>query len=195
MAGHARALADRLGLRRPVLVGDGMGAAVGLEAAVTDPGWPAGLVLCGRVGARGQVADEAIEQVRRVASGKARREFDASGYGPDTAQDVYQRAFMEWLKTDPRALLGDRRGEAAWSVEDRLDRVTCPVLIVVGAHQDEDSTAAARALADRLASARVATLEGAARHGVQERPDAVAKLIATFLTEIPAEAVDSAFPT
>ena len=103
---------------------------------------------------------------------------------------------MEWLKTDPRALLGDRRAEAAWSVEDRLDRVTCPVLIVVGAHQDEQTATAARALADRLASARVATLEAPPATARRSVPDALAKLIATFLAEIPAEAVDSsAVPT
>lgn len=191
MARHLRGLADRLDLRRPVLVGDGLGAAVALEAAATDPAWPAGLVLCGRVGVRGQVTDEAIDQVRRVASGKARREFDATGYAPDTAQDVYQRAFLEWLKTDPRALLGDRVAEAGWSVEDRLDHVTCPVLVVIGAHQSEAEATAARELADRLASARVATLDGAARHVAQERPEDLARLVVTFLTELPAElAVD-----
>jgi pimeloyl-ACP methyl ester carboxylesterase len=181
MAAHARALGDRLGVRRPVLVGDGMGAAVALEAAATAPTWPAALVLCGAVGARGQVPDEAIEQVRRVASGKARREFDASGYGPNTAQDIYQRAFMEWLKTDPRALLGDRVALQAWSVEGRLDRVTVPVLVVTGAHDDEQAAGRAAALADALSHGRRAALDGAAGHGVQERPVALAELIVAFL--------------
>ena len=40
MAAHTKALADRLELTAPVLLGDGMGAAVALEAAATWPDWP-----------------------------------------------------------------------------------------------------------------------------------------------------------
>ena len=48
MAAHAKALADRLGLTAPVLLGDGMGAAVALEAAATWPDWPAAVVAVRR---------------------------------------------------------------------------------------------------------------------------------------------------
>ena len=47
MAAHLKELADRLGVTAPVLLGDGMGAAVVIEAAATWPDWPSAVVVCG----------------------------------------------------------------------------------------------------------------------------------------------------
>ena len=76
MAAHARAVADQLQLASPVLLGDGLGAAVALEAAIAEPSWPAALVLCGGATARFTLAPGTVDAVRKVATGKARREFD-----------------------------------------------------------------------------------------------------------------------
>jgi 3-oxoadipate enol-lactonase len=181
MAAHARAVADELGLRSPVLLGDGLGAAVALEAAIADPTWPAALVLCGGATARFALPAGTVEAVRKVASGKARREFDRSGYAPTTERPVYEKAFAEWLKTDPRALLGDREAQAAWSAEGRLAGVTVPVLVVVGEHEEPESRAAAEALAGALANAKVVALAGAGRRAVAEQPDALARAVEQFL--------------
>jgi 3-oxoadipate enol-lactonase len=184
MAAHAKGLAEGLQLRRPVLVGDGLGAAVALQAALDDPAWPRALVLCGGAGARGQVAEGVIDQLRRVTAGKARREFDQSGYAPGTGRDVYQRAFVEWVKTDPRVTLGDREAQAAWDVTGRLGDVSCPVLVVVGEHEEAASRSAAEQLAAGLPHARVVQLDGAARRGVLEQPAALADHVARFVEEI-----------
>lgn len=183
MAAHAKATADALGLPRPVLLGDGMGAAVALEAAISEPAWPVALVLCGGATARFAIAPEVVEAVRRVATGKARREFDQSGYAPTTERPVYEKAFADWLKTDPRALLGDREAQVAWSAEGRLAGVTMPVLVVCGEHEEADSRAAAEALAAALPNAQTAVLAGAGRRGVAEQPAALATAITTFLEQ------------
>ncbi len=179
MAAHARGLADRLGLRAPVLVGDGMGAAIALEAAATDPAWPAAVVLVGGAAGTPDGLDAIVEQLRQVTAGRARREFDRSGYAPDTAREVYERAFAEWIKTDPRATLGDRTAQQAFAVTAAA--VTCPVLVVVGEHEEQTSRAAAEALAAALPNATVITLAGAGRRGVNEQPDGLAAAITSFL--------------
>jgi pimeloyl-ACP methyl ester carboxylesterase len=184
MAGHARALADALGVKRPVLFGDGLGAAVALEAALTDPVWPKAIVLCGGATAHADLPAEAVEQLRRVASGKARREFDTSGYAPETPREAYQRAFGEWLKTDPRATLGDRQAQQIWDAHGRLGAVACPVLVVVGEHEEPASRSAAQALAETLPQAKLVELAGAGRRGVSEQPATLGALVNAFLQEI-----------
>src|SRR5215211_1434234 len=75
MAAHAKALGDVLGLTSPVLLGDGMGAAVALEVAGTWPEWPAAVVLCGGASATPAPDPATITQVREVTAGRARRQF------------------------------------------------------------------------------------------------------------------------
>jgi pimeloyl-ACP methyl ester carboxylesterase len=186
MAAHLKALADALDLRAPVLLGDGMGAAVALEAAATWPDWPAAVVVCGGATATPAPDPATIDQVRAVTAGRARRQFDTTGYAPDTAREVYERAFGEWMKTDPRATVGDLEALAAWDGPSRLGAVTAPVVVVVGEHEPEEARAAATGLADAVADGRVVELAGAGRRGVVEQPGALAALVAAAATGVPA---------
>jgi pimeloyl-ACP methyl ester carboxylesterase len=177
MAAHAKQLADRLGLVKPVLLGDGMGAAVALEAAATWPDWPAAVVLCGGASATPAPDAAVIEQVREVTRGRARRQFDTTGYAPDTPREVYERAFGEWMKTDPRATVGDLEALASWDGAARLAAVTAPVVVVVGEHEPAESRTAAEALVDAVAAGRLVDLAGAGRRGVVEQPAGVAAIV------------------
>lgn len=182
MAVHARLLADALGVGDPVLLGEGMGAAVALEAALTDPGWARALVLVGGVTASFDVDDE-VDRLSEITAGRARREFDRTGYAPDTPRQVYQRAFGEWVRTDPRATLGDRRAQAAWDRSADLASITCPVLVVVGEHEEEQHRTAATAVAEALPAGRLHELAGAGRRGVIEQPAALAAAIDALVEE------------
>ena len=66
---------------------------------------------------------------------------------PTRRATVYERAFGEWMKTDPRATVGDLEALAAWDGPARLGAITAPVVVVVGEHEDADARAAAEALA------------------------------------------------
>jgi pimeloyl-ACP methyl ester carboxylesterase len=179
MAAHAKGLADRLELTSPVLLGDGMGAAVALEAAATWPDWPSAVVLCGGASLTPAPDAATIEQVREVTKGRARRQFDTTGYAPDTPREVYERAFGEWMKTDPRATVGDLDALAAWDGAARATAVTVPVIVVVGEHEPPEAVAAAEALAGAVADGRVVRLAGAGRRGVVERPAQLAAVVAS----------------
>ena len=190
MAMHLLGVIAALGLQRPVLVGDGLGASVAIEAVATDYGFdPRALVLIGGAATAAQVSDETIAQLRRIVEGKERRAFDTSGYAPTTPREVYQRAFGEWIKTDPRATLGDREAQRAWDGRDRLDQIAAPVLILVGESEDDESKASAHALAGELGDpgdgrTRVAEISGAGRRGILEQPGQVAEAIAGFVKEV-----------
>jgi 3-oxoadipate enol-lactonase len=99
---------------------------------------------------------------------------------------VYERAFADWMKTDPRATVGDLEALAAWDGVSRLGAITVPVLVVVGEHEDADARAAAEQLAAAVGDGRVAELAGAGRRGVVEQPDALADLVAGAATAVPA---------
>lgn len=177
MVEHLSGLASAFAIDRPVLVGEGLGAAVALQAAAQRPDWPQALVLVGGVAPSFDVAAE-IERLTAVTSGRARREFDRTGYAPDTDRSIYQKAFGDWVKTDPRTTLGDRKAQADWSCPAD---VSVPTLIVVGEHSEDEYVSAAEELASGLANATVERLAGAGRRGVIEQPEALATTISAFI--------------
>ena len=182
MVSHLRGVAAACGATHPVLLGEGLGAAVALAAAAGDPTWPKALVLIGGAAVQGDGSDPAlletkINELRAITQGKARRAFDNTGYAPDTPRETYQKAFAEWVKTDPRATLGDRLAQQSWDGRGRLGGLPGPVTVVVGEHEDATATTTAQALAAELANATVATLAGAGRHGPLEAPVALAEII------------------
>jgi pimeloyl-ACP methyl ester carboxylesterase len=176
MVAHLKHLGETWSIDDPVLVGEGMGAAVALQAAVTHPGWAAGLVLVGGAAASYALDDE-IASLAAITAGKARRDFDRTGYAPETERSVYQKAFACWVRTDPRATLGDRRAQAAWSLGDPP---SLPVTIVVGEHEEPDRVQAATDLADRLPRGSIERLAGAGRRGVLEQPEALASVVSSL---------------
>ena len=177
MADHAAGLLDAYGLAGVVVVGEGIGTAVALELAATRPELVASLVLTGGAAASWELDDE-IDALAAITAGRARREFDRTGYAPETDRSVYQKAFGVWVKTDPRATVGERRAQATWSLGDRAGSIAAPTLVVVGEHEEEASAAAARSLADALPNGSTATLAGAGRRGVLEQPEALVAMIA-----------------
>ena len=183
MAEHAESFVSELGLSSVVLIGEGMGSAVAIAMAARSKVNVAGIVAVGAV-ATSYELDEEIEQLAAITAGRARRQFDQTGYGPDTERSVYGTAFQEWVKTDPRATVNDRRGQAAWMGEERATAVSCRVLVVIGEHQEEPYRVAAEGLVSALPNGSGADLPGAGRHGVIEQPVALGSLIGSFCSEL-----------
>ena len=168
---------------RPILVGHGMGALLALEWARTAPESVAGLVLCG-VGPALGIQDDTIETMRRVTRGKAPRPFDPSRVAKDSGPDLMKRAYMEGIKTDPRATLVDLEASRAWS--DAFDlsdlsedggSIACPVRVVSGSAESGDCLERADELARALPQASVVMIEGAAHFLPLEKPEALVKEI------------------
>lgn len=183
MAAHAAGLLEAYRLDRVVVVGEGLGVAVALELAASRPELVAGLVLTGGAAASWDL-DEEIASLAAVTAGRARRELDRTGYAPETDRSVYRKAFGVWVETDPRATVGARRAQAAWSLGDRGGAITAPTRVVIGQHEEEASAASASNLAASLPDATVVTLEGAGRRGVLEQPAGLAGIVADLTGEL-----------
>ena len=175
MGEMARWVGERCAITRPVLVGHGMGALVALEwAANADV---AGLVLVGSGLALG-LTDEAIEGMRQVTLGRAPRPFDPKRVCPDGGREMMQKAYMEGIKTDPRATLVDLEASRAWAdAFDASSGPTAPTLVVHGGSEDEGCVGRAQSLADALSQGSSTTIDGAAHFLPLEQPAALANEI------------------
>ena len=178
MAAHAEAVLAGWGLSDVVLVGEGMGASVAVEIAARANLRVAGVIAVGTVDLAPDLETE-ITELAAITAGKARRQFDQSGYAPDTGRDVYGAAFQEWVKTDPRATVNDRRGQAAWDGAAAASRASCPILTVIGEHTEPEQRATSEAFATTVGGT-TAILEGAGRRGAVEQPVALGALIAEY---------------
>jgi pimeloyl-ACP methyl ester carboxylesterase len=169
---------------RPLVVGHGMGALVALEWARTNPESVGGLVLCA-VGAALGIDSEAIEQMRQVTRGKAPRPFDPSRLCKESGREIMQRAYMEGIKTDPRATLVDLESSRAWSrtfaTERSTWRLECPLRVVSGAAEPPSNRERAESLVTLSASASTPAsthvIDGAAHFVPLENPTALCKEI------------------
>ena len=74
-------------------------------------------------------------------------------------------------------------GATPFEAFELLSEVACPALVVRGEHSDSHLPFIAKAIADQMADARVATIEGAGHFCPMEKPDAVLAEVHRFLAE------------
>lgn len=200
MSEMARWLIDWCRIDRALLVGHGMGALVALEWARTAAaGSISGLVLCG-VGLALDIDQAAIDRMRRVSQGKAPRPFDPARLAPGASADLMRHAYMEGIRTDPRATVVDLEAIFDWTQAFEASGpddgggashargglakdLSAATRIVTGAGEPDASRARAEALASRLEGAELRTITDAAHLLPLEQPAALADEILTLRGE------------
>jgi len=183
MAVHAENLVGNWGLNNLLVVGEGKGAAVAIELARRAIINVAGVVCIGAVGQSVDLSQE-ISELALIASGKARRQFDSTGYASDTDESVFRKAFAEWVKTDPRAALGARRAQAKWNADADVSHIKTPVLVVIGEQTEDHYRDSSERLADELPRGATRGLDGAALRGAIEKPAELSLIIDAFSNEL-----------
>ena len=187
MADLSSDIAAWCGIERALVLGPGRGALVAIEWARNRPDTVEALVLCG-VGAAMDVSDSAIEQMRSVTRGKAPRPFDPTRVCKASGRDMMRRAYMEGIKTDPRATLVDLEASRDWASRvgaglsgdagsAKSDTLHCPVRIVCGSAESESARERAQSLSTAFSSPPPHVIENAAHLLPLESPAALASEI------------------
>lgn len=173
-----------------IIVGNGFGAFVALQAAILHPSLPARLIL---VGCGARFSELGREAFRKMASAASERGLEAVA---DTAMNRLFAADFQAANPD---LMRDRRDAflridpdvfgAACETLANLDltaavsAVRCPALVVVGENDQATPPEMARDLVERLPHARLQILEGCAHVPPLQAPDRLFALIDHFITK------------
>jgi pimeloyl-ACP methyl ester carboxylesterase len=175
------AFLDAAGIERAVLMGHSMGGAVALTLALERADRVAGLVLVA-TGARLRVAPAILE---RVPSG-----FEAAldivtryAWSPGTPPALIELGRQRLREASPDVLLGDLVACDRFDVMERLKEIDIPTLVVTGSADQLTPVKYARFLAEHIAGACLATIEGAGHMVMLEQPDEVAEAVRGFLEE------------
>lgn len=98
-------------------------------------------------------------------------------------QDELRKQFVErWAANDKQAYLNTIDAIAGWSVEDRLDALTCPTL-VIAADEDYTPISAKEKYAAQLPNADLAVIEDSRHATPVERSEAFNRTLQQFLEE------------
>ncbi len=185
------AVADGLGLERPVLVGQSLGGHTALLAAAAHPGRFAGVVL---VEAAAGVSPGAPEEIGSMLAAwplpfperaSAVRFFGGGPLGEAWADGLERRADGWWPRFDAEVMVAALAENA---VRDRWDdwagSAHCPALLLLGQHGIVPAADADRMLTLRP-DAHAASLPGAGHDLHLERPAELHRLVAEFLHGLP----------
>jgi len=186
MAGDLARLAEALGAKRPVLIGQGLGGRAALLLALERPELAGALVLIGADPAPPEGGQrEALLAQRAPAAGgnlqaayKARKAAGALPRGMTPKERAeHHRLF---LRNAPRGYAASL--EAALGGPDltpRLAELRCPILAVAG-EKDAGGADAARRLAGAAPGGEAVVVEGAGAFVQLDRPESLLALLEEF---------------
>ena len=186
MADDVGALAARLSLNRPVLIGHGLGARAALLLAIEQPRLPGALILVatGAAPAAKSVRRGVAERIHLAEAGDmqaAYRNRKSEGREPrgmiPRERAAHHRLF---LRNDPSGYASAGYAELlAPDLVARLGEVTCPALALTGA-EDPEFHEDVQTLSGRIPRCESILIKGAGRYAQLDRPEAVLALIHDF---------------
>jgi 3-oxoadipate enol-lactonase len=192
LAQDLRGLLQALGLGGVHVVGLAVGAMIAQQLAVDHPGLASGLVLADTVSAIGAQAGEYNERrAEAVERGGMRAAVDATierAFAPAFGERHPERlaGFRgEFLANDPHGYACISRALRSFQVTDRLWKIHCPTLLLVGELDRLCPPSEAAAIQARIPAARLEILPGVGHFSAVEAPKAFAERALVFLDGIP----------
>jgi pimeloyl-ACP methyl ester carboxylesterase len=175
-----------------VIIGHSMGGGIALRFAATHPEMVDALVLAAsvtgeeRMGARGRAPTRLLRPVLPLLGGFASSRllsmlyYDKTKITPDVEAEYFRPARLKGSMDGLMKMMGDRASDSP--VDDA--RVTAPVLLLAGAHDQVVPLRSAQRLRERLPHARIVVIEEAAHGLLEERPEECAREIDRFLRDV-----------
>jgi proline-specific peptidase len=205
LAADIGALAHKLGLGRHAVLGHSLGAFVALQHAVDEPNPDVATILSSAVPSAAYFAfvEETLDSFEPTALRSlviAAMERQTKVQSPNEVREV-MNAWTPFMFADPRdpriaeyeartaGVVGSpaalrhfaANGYGDINVEDRLDRVQGPMLVLAGRHDRLCSIAAAEAIARHVPRAEVVILERSGHFAFVEEQEAFISAVRRFL--------------
>ena len=194
--GGLEAAADRIGAalktlalpQPPIFLGNGYGGFVALLTAIRHPGIAARLVLAecgaafsepGRAAFRGMSAEAAAKGLEAIADLAMRRLFSPEFQAENTALTAQRRE--RFIAVDPHTFHNACAALADLDLRTELSKVTVPVLVLVGEHDEATPPAMSEELAAGLPDARLQILAGCAHVPQLQAPQQFMQAIKGFI--------------
>ncbi|VTU18674.1 2-hydroxy-6-oxo-6-phenylhexa-2,4-dienoate hydrolase [Variovorax sp. SRS16] len=182
----AAELLDALGIRRAHVVGHHTGGVIAVELAAAFPERVASLVLSStpftdEAFRRARAERPPIDAVERSEDGAHLMQMwrNRQSFYPKGRPDLLEAFVLDGLKASGD-IEGGHRAVASYRMEDRIGRVTQPVLLV-RAPDDPFASPHAAELAAHLHDARVVDIEGGMVPLPDQLPEAFARAVLDFL--------------
>jgi 3-oxoadipate enol-lactonase len=186
-AADTAALLRKLEAVPATIVGLSMGGMIAFQLAVDAPDLVRRLVVVNSMpeAKLDSIRDRWIYWSRRTVSSllgmRATGQFIASRIFPKPAQGTLRQQFIErWAANDKQAYLATIDAIAGWSVEEQLDQITCPTLVVAAA-DDYTPVSVKRDYIDRMPNATLEVIEDAHHAAPVERPETFNRVVERFL--------------
>ncbi|CAD5108727.1 alpha/beta fold hydrolase [Zestomonas carbonaria] len=184
------ALIEHLGCGPVHLVGISMGGMIGFQVGVDFPHLLKSLTIVNsgpEVKARKPADYLMIAQrwtlsrllsLERIAKGLARILFPK----PEQAE-LRQKVEQRWPRNDKRAYTASLDAIIGWGVRERLERITCPTLVVSADH-DYTPVALKEAYVKELPNARLAVIADSRHATPMDQPERFNTTLLDFLAEV-----------
>jgi pimeloyl-ACP methyl ester carboxylesterase len=162
-----------------------MGGGIAQDFTLRFPGKIEALLLIG-TGARLRVLPEALEAMRKMASGEMPPKFEPWGFAGKTAPEIIAEGEKEWAKTGSLSRYHDFLACDAFDMMMELEKIRHPALIVCGKEDRLTPTKYSEFLHKKIPGSRMEVIEGAGHMVMLEAPGALAEAIGSFLSEVSA---------
>jgi non-heme chloroperoxidase len=196
LAADVPALLDALGVRRAVIVGHSMGAAVALHAAAAYSDRVAGLVLIGGFASydRPEIAEAmaAVNAFNDTVDPEFVLAFQESTVATMIPQRFLDVVIGESLRVPSHVWREALQGQLEADVLGAAKACKAPALLLLGQHDAFVPLSDQFRLREALSSSRLFTLAGLGHAPHWERPDEVAARIAAFVAELDEPALATA---
>lgn len=160
------------GVKETTIIGSSDGASIALDHASRFPQRVRCVVSIAAHVHVDAVMISALERLRAEVTSKPTPQWLVSQFGADAVSTA-----LAWC--DTWKLLMD----SSWSMEDRLDRINCPVLAMQGAEDRNGALNQLEAISARIHNCSVSVLNGLGHFPFREEPEMLATLIANYVTK------------
>jgi pimeloyl-ACP methyl ester carboxylesterase len=165
-------LLERLGIQRPILLGHSDGASISIIYAAASPECPRALIL---EAPHLFVEDLTVQSIEKIGMA-----YETTGLREKLARhhDHADEMFWGWnnIWVDPAF--------RAWNIEDRVDAVRCPLLVIQGNEDEYGTLAQIAAIKRRLPGAETLTLSNCGHSPHRDQPEALLEAISQFMLKV-----------